>query len=212
MVERKQLGDLAIQYFRKTLADGDRLANFLLSLDLDRGTASAFLPSAVNVQAITDFQNDDTSLDRFRSPGDDWRSEERKFVHSYLTWDVENFAVWESWPEKQEQANPWDEAVLYFWNVDGLHSCWDRPGGTKFPSRTRYAYVASPDERMISIAFDHARPYPMICALTGTPKTSDFKKASFVVPDSLLAELAANTRHILIGAMDERVCLIWTRA
>jgi hypothetical protein len=211
MVERKQLGDLAIQYFRKTLADGDRLAKYLLRIALEQGTASVYLPSEVDVRDIADFKNQDDFLDRYSDTSDDRTLQERRLVCSHLNANPENVAIWEGWPERPEHPHPRNTDIGYFWNNEGIWGVWDRPGGTRSPSRTSYAFVSSPDEQRIEAAFKHARPYPTVCALTVRPTTHDFASGPFVASDDLLAELAATTQCILVGAFDERACLIWTR-
>ena len=124
-----------------------------------------------------------------------------------------NLAVWEGWPERVEGELPRTEEPAHFWNTNGIWSVWDRPGGTRYDSRTRYIYSLGPaDQKTVANIFrGEARSYPTICILTEISDTFHFESSPLDAPDSLLATLAKHATHILIGAFDERAFVIWSK-
>src|SRR3954447_5205127 len=189
MLEFQQLGKHALQYLRKTLASGDRLGRYLLESDLERGQARAYLPREVLVDRIGNFAEDFVGLGASAASESDEHS--FHFVRTHLSASPMNLAVWEGWPEKVEGELPRTEGPAHFWNTKGIWSVWDRPGGTRHDSRTRYIYSLGPaDQKTVANIFrGEARSYPTICVLTEISDTLHFESSPFDAPDSLLATL-----------------------
>lgn len=197
-----------MKYVRDTLAAGDRLAQYLLPRLTAEASVHAFLPPEIDVAAISNF-----SAEAFLTKGLDSRRHciepTIDFVRTYLAAAPSRVAVWEGWPERLDRDSVCNDHLSHFWNIDGNWSVWDGPGGTRSPSRTDYIYTVG-GETDVAEGFRWARTYPTICTLTKFRNDVVRPAQSSTVDNSFLSALAENADHVVLGAFDERGCLIVT--
>lgn len=189
MLKKIKIDPLPMRFVRKELASGSRLANFLLTRSLEKGTIWTYLPPKIEATSLKDF-----SQSLYLACGiriDDPSQVIVDWIKEYLEQSLEHRVILDAF---DRLGDPIEKSKHIPYIACG--------------SEIYYWLDPSVDLNTILKALKFSHSYPKIIVLT----SCHTELATYDhIQDNILREMAISTKYICIGAFDEESYIIWKK-
>lgn len=188
MLKKFELDFDAIKYVKYSLAQGSTISQELLSLPIEKGNVTTYLPSTTTKSQRNNFEVGGLIKNN------EVHNNLIYVISDYLSTNTENLAIFET------LARPGDKWI----QASKCHII-------TYDQSEVYNFIAPniADYKEIDTAIRHSRSYPFIGILTHANNKQINLSSSVSITKKQINELVKKTCCILIGAYDDEAVLVW---